>query len=91
MPGTLAEVTDVVVEAVVDIAHVRLGVEELVYRCEDLNAAIADLEKLNNEVQLYLLGQDKGRAHKFCIVFGAAIKPAYVRRAGLRVSYPNLD
>lgn len=78
------------IEVVVTIAHARLSSEELVYRPPGtLAEIISDVEKLHNEMELVLAGQDNGRGCQFLTVFGAGIKPAYVEKVELRVVYPS--
>jgi hypothetical protein len=79
------------VEAIISIAYGGLSrVEDRVLPCNDLTGAIADLETLNNAVEIYQAGgRGSDRGHQFLTVFNHCIKPAYVRGASLRITYPT--
>ncbi len=81
----------VTVEAVVSIAYAGGSrIEDQVLVCGDLATAVSDLETLNNAVEVFLAGgRGSDRGHQFLTVFNHCFKPAYVRGASLRITYPT--
>lgn len=79
------------IEAVVEVLYAGGSKsEEIAYRCADLGQAVSDLETLHNAVRVFQEGgRGSDRGYQFLEIFGAWIKPAYVRGAGLRITYPE--
>lgn len=81
-----------VIEAVLTISYAGgAKSEDIIRPVGDLQAAIADLETLNNAIEVYRAGgRGSDRGLQFLTVFGHCVKPAFVLAAALRLTYPEL-